>query len=100
AAVVHHAGAGTTAAVLRAGVPTVPVPVQFDAAFWASRLTALGTAPAVVPLRRLASAPLAEALRRATGDAAHRTRARALADRLALEDGVAPVLAALDRLPG
>ncbi|KOG23998.1 glycosyltransferase [Streptomyces viridochromogenes] len=98
AAVVHHAGAGTTGAVLRAGVPTVPVPVQFDAAFWASRLTALGTAPGVVPLRRLTAATLAPALRRATSDDSHRARARALADRLAVEDGVAPVLAALTRL--
>lgn len=98
AAVVHHAGAGTTGAVLRAGVPTVPVPVQFDAAFWASRLTALGTAPGAVPLRRLTAGTLAPALRRATGDPSHRARARALADRLATEDGVAPVLAALARL--
>ncbi len=98
AAVVHHAGAGTTGAVLRAGVPTVPVPVQFDAAFWASRLTALGTAPGVLPLRRLTSDALGEALRRATEDGLHRARARAMADRLAVEDGVAPVLAALTRL--
>lgn len=98
AAVVHHAGAGTTGAVLRAGVPAVPVPVQFDAAFWASRLTALGTAPEAVPLRRLTSGSLTAALRRATADASYRTRAHALADRLAREDGVAPVLAALDRL--
>ncbi|MFF0482878.1 glycosyltransferase [Streptomyces sp. NPDC004435] len=98
AAVVHHAGAGTTGAVLRAGVPSVPVPVQFDAAFWASRLTALGTSPGAVPLRRLTAGSLAEALRRATRDGSHATRARALADGLAAEDGVAPVLAALARL--
>lgn len=98
AAVVHHAGAGTTGAVLRAGVPSVPVPVQFDAAFWASRLTALGTAPGVVPLRRLTSETLAGALRRATEDGSHQERARVLADRLAVEDGVAPVLAALARV--
>ncbi|WP_229840076.1 glycosyltransferase [Streptomyces roseolilacinus] len=98
AAVVHHAGAGTTAAVLRAGVPTVPVPVQFDAFFWASRLTALGVAPGAVPLRRLTSDALARALRRAVVDDSHRARARALAARLAEEDGVAPVLTALDRL--
>ncbi|CAL9336463.1 O-mycaminosyltylonolide 6-deoxyallosyltransferase [Streptomyces sp. enrichment culture] len=100
AAVVHHAGAGTTGAALRAGVPSVPVPVQFDAHFWASRLVALGTAPTAVPLRRLTAAALADALRRATGDGSYAERARALSAALAGEDGVAPVLAALDRLPG
>jgi UDP:flavonoid glycosyltransferase YjiC (YdhE family) len=98
AAVVHHAGAGTTAAVLRAGVPTVPVPVQFDGGFWAARLVALGTAPRAVPLRRLTAGTLAPVLHRATTDPAYRDRAQALARRLAQEDGVAPVLAALDRL--
>ncbi|WP_028964602.1 glycosyltransferase [Streptomyces thermolilacinus] len=99
AAVVHHAGAGTTGAVLRAGVPSVPVPVQFDAAFWAARLVALGAAPEAVPLRRLTAGTLTGALRRATDDGSYAARARALAAGLAEEDGVAPVLAALSRLP-
>ncbi|GHB02121.1 hypothetical protein GCM10010346_26310 [Streptomyces chryseus] len=98
AAVVHHAGAGTTAAGLRAGVPAVPVPIQFDAAFWSSRLVALGVAPEAVPLRGLTAPRLAAALGRATGDASHRHRAGALAARLRAEDGVGPVLAGLDRL--
>ncbi|MGC5039818.1 glycosyltransferase [Streptomyces sp. DT190] len=98
AAVVHHAGAGTTGAVLRAGVPTVPVPVQFDGGFWAARLVALGSAPCAVPLRHLTAGALASALRRATGDARHRARAQELSRRLADEDGTAAVLAALDRL--
>ncbi|MFH9670840.1 glycosyltransferase [Streptomyces sp. NPDC017405] len=100
AAVVHHAGAGTTAAGLRAGVPAVPVPVQFDAGFWAARLVALGVAPAVVPLRGLTVEALAAALVRATRDPAYRRRAEALGARIRDEDGAAPVLAALDRLPG
>ncbi|MFF2194651.1 glycosyltransferase [Streptomyces sp. NPDC058157] len=97
AAVVHHAGAGTTGAALRAGVPSVPVPVQFDAHFWASRLMALGTAPAVVPLRRLDSAALGSALRQAVTDPSYGERARDVARRLAAEDGVARVAAALER---
>ncbi|TQE26556.1 glycosyltransferase [Streptomyces ipomoeae] len=98
AAVVHHAGAGTTAAGLRAGVPAVPVPVQFDEAFWAARLAALGVSPGAVPLRGFTAAGLTALLRRATGDPSYGRRARALAEELRTEDGVAPVLAAVNRL--
>ncbi|MDF3298992.1 glycosyltransferase [Streptomyces tropicalis] len=99
-AVVHHAGAGTTAAGLRAGVPAVPVPVQFDEGFWAARLVGLGVAPCAVPLRGLTPDALAAALARVTRDSAHRERAAALGTRIRAEDGVAPVLRAIDRLAG
>lgn len=98
AAVVHHAGAGTTAAGLRAGVPAVPVPVQFDEGFWAARLVALGVAPGVLSPRGLRAERLAPALVRATTDPAFRRSARNLAERLRTEDGVTPVAEALDRL--
>ncbi|MFC8672248.1 glycosyltransferase [Streptomyces griseorubiginosus] len=98
AAVVHHAGAGTTAAGLRAGVPAVPVPIQFDATFWAARLVALGVAPRAVPLRRLTAEGLAAALTEATRDAGRRERARALGAHIREEDGVTPVLDAVNRL--
>ncbi|MFL4908829.1 glycosyltransferase [Streptomyces sp. MMS24-I2-30] len=100
AAVVHHAGAGTTAAGLRAGVPAVPVPIQFDESFWSARLVDLGVAPAAVPLRGLTTDALSAALVRATRDPAFADRARQLGARISTEDGVAPVLAALDRLAG
>ncbi|MFC7017971.1 glycosyltransferase [Streptomyces viridiviolaceus] len=98
AAVVHHAGAGTTAAGLRAGVPAVPVPGQLDQYFWADRLVAMGSAPTCVPHQRLTAPLLADALRRAVGDPSYRARTGRIADRLATEDGAAPVLAALTRL--
>ncbi|MFJ3419764.1 glycosyltransferase [Streptomyces sp. NPDC086082] len=96
AAVVHHCGAGTTAAGLRAGVPAVPVPIQFDEGFWAARLVALGVAPRAVPLRGLTAESLSAALVRAVREPAHAERAAALGARVRAEDGVAPVLAALD----
>ncbi|MFJ1967842.1 glycosyltransferase [Streptomyces sp. NPDC087903] len=98
AAVVHHAGAGTTAAGLRAGVPAVPVPVQFDEGFWAARLVGLGVAPRAVPLRRLTADALAPALVRAVRDPAYAERARALGVRIRGEDGVGAVVAAVNRL--
>ncbi|MET9831111.1 glycosyltransferase [Streptomyces sp. NPDC006385] len=96
AAVVHHCGAGTTAAGLRAGVPAVPLPVQFDEGFWGARLVALGVAPCAVPLRKFSAEALTAALRQATGDPSYGRRARSLADALRAEDGVAPVLAAVN----
>jgi UDP:flavonoid glycosyltransferase YjiC (YdhE family) len=98
AAVVHHAGAGTTAAGLRAGVPAVPVPIQFDEGFWAARLVALGVAPGAVPLRRLSADTLEAALLRVTRNAEYRERARTLGARIREENGVTPVLEAVDRL--
>lgn len=41
-AAVHHGGAGTTAAGLRAGLPTMICSVTADQPFWAARVTALG----------------------------------------------------------
>ncbi|MFJ8330337.1 glycosyltransferase [Streptomyces sp. NPDC094437] len=98
AAVVHHAGAGTTAAGLRAGVPAVPVPIQFDEAFWASRLVRLGVAPRALPLRHLTADTLALALTRATTDPAFGRRAREHGARIRAQDGVTPVREAVDRL--
>ncbi|WP_093771137.1 glycosyltransferase [Streptomyces sp. yr375] len=98
AAVVHHCGAGTTAAGVRAGVPAVPVPIQFDETFWADRLVALGVAPRTLPLRHLTADTLTAALVRATRDPEHRERARELGARVRGENGVERVVAAVARL--
>ncbi len=41
-AALHHCGAGTTAAVLRAGIPSVASPMFADQFFWADRIEKLG----------------------------------------------------------
>ncbi|MGK4584088.1 glycosyltransferase [Kitasatospora sp. HPMI-4] len=100
AAVVHHAGAGTTAAGLRAGVPQIPVPGQLDAPFWAARLTRLGVSPRPLPLAGLTADRLAAALREAVDDPRYRLRARRLAARIDAEDGAGAVRDLLARLTG
>ncbi len=42
AAVIHHGGAGTTGSVLRAGIPSIPIPLLGDQPFWAGRIAMLG----------------------------------------------------------
>ncbi|QTZ90155.1 glycosyltransferase [Streptomyces auratus] len=98
AAVVHHAGAGTTAAGMRAGVPAVPVPMMLDQSFWASRLTALGVSPGRVPFRQLSAERLAAAIRKAVEEPRYRHRAQQLAALLDAEDGAGRVLTAVERL--
>jgi sterol 3beta-glucosyltransferase len=98
AAVVHHAGAGTTAAGLRAGVPTVSVPMITDQPFWASRITSLGAGPKPVPYKSLAAGSLTAAISDAVNRDSYRTRAQEIAKQLATEDGTLLVIRALDRL--
>ncbi|MEU2283716.1 glycosyltransferase [Streptomyces sp. NPDC013178] len=89
AAVVHHAGAGTTAAALRAGVPAVAVPIFNDQPFWSERLRRLGVSGGTVPFAELTTDRLAEAIGRAVHNPAHRHRARRIAAHIAAEDGAA-----------
>ena len=100
AAVVHHAGAGTTGAGLRAGVPAVPVPVLVDQPFWAARLHQLGVAPPPLPLHQLTADTLGDALRTCLDRPSYRDRATELARRISAEDGAAAVLTRIARLGG
>jgi len=98
AAVVHHAGGGTTAAGLRAGVPAVAVPHIGDQPFWAARLAALGAGPPPIPRGKLSVPVLAAAIRDAVAHSSYRIHAQALSRRLATEDGTAPVIGMLASL--
>lgn len=98
AAVVHHGGAGTTGAALRAGVPAVVVPFTMDQPFWGARVASLGAGPAPIPRRRLTSERLYGALRRAVADEAMRARAADLGARIRAEDGVAAAVEHFGRL--
>ncbi|KAK9291624.1 hypothetical protein L1049_019573 [Liquidambar formosana] len=49
-AVVHHGGAGTTAAGLKAACPTTIVPFFGDQPFWGERVHARGLGPAPIPV--------------------------------------------------
>ena len=87
-AVVHHGGAGTTGAVLRAGVPQVVVPFLADQAFWGSRVAAAGVGPTPIPSRMLTAGALEAALREVTGNSGHRQAAAALGVLVRKEDGL------------
>lgn len=95
AAVVHHAGAGTTAAGLRAGIPAVTVPGSTDQPFWAARLTALGAGPTPVPRSRLTASRLTAAITAAVNTPDYLRNARQIASQLAREDSATGILSEL-----
>jgi UDP:flavonoid glycosyltransferase YjiC (YdhE family) len=97
AAVVHHGGAGTTAAGLRAGVPSLVVPFMADQMFWGQRVASLGAGPRPILPRRLSVSRLAHATRRMMEDTALRERAAALGQRLRREDGVGRAVEIIQR---
>jgi sterol 3beta-glucosyltransferase len=87
AAVVHHGGAGTTAAGLRAGIPNLVIPFASDQPFWGRCVQRLGAGPAPIPVRRLTARGLIAALITAEGEAV-RNSARTVGSKIRAEDGV------------
>lgn len=96
AAVVHHAGAGTSAAALRAGVPSVPVPHSGDQLFWARRLYQIGAGARPLPRDRLSALGLAERITDAVQDSQLRSQAAELGSRISAEDGAGRTVAAIN----
>ena len=98
AAVVHHGGAGTTAAGLRAGIPSIIVPFFGDQPFWGQRVAALGVGPKPLPRRKLTAEGLAQAITQAVSDTAVRQQAAALGEKIRAEGGIGRVVSLVGRL--
>jgi UDP:flavonoid glycosyltransferase YjiC (YdhE family) len=88
AAVVHHGGAGTTAAGLRAGIPSVITPFMGDQPYWSQRIHALGVGPKPILRKELTARRLADAITRAIADREMKRRAAVLGEKIRAENGV------------
>lgn len=97
-AVVHHAGAGTTAAALRAGIPSVSIPHSGDQPFWARRLYQLGAGTTPLPRYRLHAANLADRIIKALEDEQMRRRAEELGKKIRDENSAKKTISALNDL--
>ncbi len=93
--VVHHGGAGTTAAALRAGVPQLVVPHIQDQFAHGRRIAELGLGPAPVRKAKLTPEVLLDAL---STSHRYRERARAIASTLVGQSGASAAAEFLERL--
>ncbi|KAG2696798.1 hypothetical protein I3760_07G075500 [Carya illinoinensis] len=86
-AVVHHGGAGTTAAGLKAACPTTIIPFFGDQPFWGERVHARGVGPAPIPVDELTRDKLVDAIRFML-DPKVKERSVEIAKAMEKEDGV------------
>jgi UDP:flavonoid glycosyltransferase YjiC (YdhE family) len=87
-AIVHHGGAGTTAAALRSGVPSIVVPFFCDQPFWGDAIARLGVTPKPIPKKQLTANRLAHAIQQAIADQPMRQRAAQLGKIIRAEQGI------------
>ncbi|WOL06187.1 sterol 3-beta-glucosyltransferase UGT80A2-like [Canna indica] len=98
-AVVHHGGAGTTAAGLKAACPTTIVPFFGDQPFWGERVHARGLGPPPIPVDQFSLLKLVDSIKFMM-DPNIKQNAIELAKAMETEDGVSgAVRAFLKHLP-
>jgi sterol 3beta-glucosyltransferase len=95
-AVVHHGGAGSTMAGLRAGRPTVICPFLGDQPFWGNVVHRAGLGPRPLPQKKLTAERLAAAIREAL-DPGVVERAAAVGRRMRAENGTARAVELVER---
>jgi sterol 3beta-glucosyltransferase len=96
--IVHHGGGGSVAAALRAGIPSMALPVFADQTYWGRQIAALGVGPDPHPAKKVTLDQLTVAMCQMVNDEPMKRRAAELGAQLHLEDGVASGVAALDGL--
>jgi UDP:flavonoid glycosyltransferase YjiC (YdhE family) len=94
--VIHHGGAGTTSAGLRAGIPNIVVPFTADQPFWGRRVQAIGAGPKPILVKTLSVEKLTQAIARAESEAV-RQRARAIGEQIRCEDGIGTAMKLIEK---
>ena len=97
AAVVHHAGAGTTHTTLRAGVPSIPVPHVSDQFAWSEELERLGVAPRALRRTKWSAQALADRITETADNPRMKAAAVAIQQRMAGDNGPARAADLIER---
>ncbi len=86
--VVHHFGFGTTAEVLRAGIPSIPIPHIMDQQQRAKQISKLGFATQTINVKGEFSQHLAKAINEAKNNTNMKKACEMLATTIAKENGI------------
>ncbi len=98
AGVIHHGGAGTTAAALLAGKPSLICPFMGDQSFWANTVYELGAGPLPIPQRNIRVENLVQSLNQLTQNRQMHVAAEDIGEKLRHENGVEHTVSILEKL--
>ncbi len=85
--IIHHGGAGTTAAGLRAGIPNIVVPFIADQPFWGNRVHAMGVGSKPILVKNISVEKIMHAIAEAESNVV-RDRAQIIGQSIRSEGGV------------
>lgn len=97
-AVVHHGGAGTTAAALCSGRPSIIVPFFGDQPFWGRLVHSIGAGTKPIPRKKLTSGQLAAAIMAATSNPNLMNKAEEIGYKIRHEDGIGNAVAVIEKI--
>lgn len=94
--IIHHGGAGTISAGLRAGLPNIVIPFTADQPFWGKRVHAMGVGPKPILVKKLSAKKLTQAIIEAETDFL-RERAQLIGQKISAEDGVSEAVKLIEK---
>jgi len=100
ACVVHHGGAGTLAAAIRAGVPSVIVPHKSDQFLWARDAHSIGYTVPPISIENLSADRLGLAIAMTLAGPRFRTEAQKLSRHIKAEQGTKKAVHLIEQLIG
>ncbi|HHM2298102.1 TPA: glycosyltransferase [Legionella pneumophila] len=86
--IIHHGGAGITAAALLAGKPSIPIPFFLDQPYWSHSIAKLGAATQPIPYKKLTFDNLTAAINELINNKSLSYCAKELQTKIVKEDGV------------
>jgi sterol 3beta-glucosyltransferase len=95
--VIHHGGAGTTSAGLRAGIPNLVIPHTADQPFWGSRVHEIGAGPRPIPVKKLSVMNLTRSIQEAD-EPVLRKRVQHIGQALSNESGVEKAVEQIEKI--
>jgi UDP:flavonoid glycosyltransferase YjiC (YdhE family) len=95
--VIHHFGFGTTAEVLHAGLPSIPIPHIFDQSIRANQIYKLGLAHKPLNLKTLTSQKLTSAIQSVKANVELKSNCCAIGDKIVKENGLAKAVELINK---